>query len=180
MLKFIADLSFYCSPFEFMIMIPLDNLLNTGSGFGQNCNFLFLGNFLNCAFHLVCVVATTTLSCYCSHFEWPEIWYAGVSWPPSELIRFWSRSGDFPYFGVILTWWNRSNLGFLAIFFRMHERNGLKFDMVMYPGHPFNGLHFGHGLLIFFILGVFWLSETSQICSFRPFTWECMGGLGYN
>ena len=26
--------------------------------------------------------------------EWPEIWYAAVSWPPSELIRLWLRSGD--------------------------------------------------------------------------------------
>ena len=27
------------------------------------------------------VVATTNLSFYCSHFEWPEIWHADVSWP---------------------------------------------------------------------------------------------------
>ena len=27
--------------------------------------------------------------------EWPEIWYAAASWPPSELIRLWLRSGDF-------------------------------------------------------------------------------------
>ena len=29
--------------------------------------------------------------------EWPELWHADVSWPPSELIKFWSRSVDFPF-----------------------------------------------------------------------------------
>ena len=35
--------------------------------------------------------------------EWPEIWYAAVSRPHSELIRLWLRSGDFSNFGAILT-----------------------------------------------------------------------------
>ena len=35
--------------------------------------------------------------------EWPEIWYADVSCPPSELIRFLSWSVDFPHYGIILT-----------------------------------------------------------------------------
>ena len=30
--------------------------------------------------------------------EWPEIWYAAVSWPHSELIRLWLQSGDFSNF----------------------------------------------------------------------------------
>ena len=99
------------------------------------------------------MVATTNLSFYCSHFEWPEIWHAlyhselirffcqhvyisslwrhfdlvkhvkfatsghflentgeewpeiwhayVVCWPSAELIKFWSRSVDFPHFGVI-------------------------------------------------------------------------------
>ena len=33
----------------------------------------------------------------------PEILHADVSWPPSELIRLWSRSVDFPPFGTNLT-----------------------------------------------------------------------------
>ena len=41
--------------------------------------------------------------------------------------------------------------------------NGLKFDMLMYPEHLENCLDLGHRLLIFFILVVFWLSETGQI-----------------
>ena len=61
----------------------------------------------------------------------------------------------------------------------MHGRNCLKFDMHMYPDCNFNCLHFGHGLLIFLILTVFWLSETSQICSFWVFSWECIGGIGW-
>ena len=35
--------------------------------------------------------------------EWPEIWYATVSWPPLELISLWLLSGDFSNFGAILT-----------------------------------------------------------------------------
>ena len=35
--------------------------------------------------------------------EWPEIWYAAVSWPHSELIRLWLLSGDISNFGAILT-----------------------------------------------------------------------------
>ena len=49
---------------------------------------------------------------------------------------------------------------FLVIFFRMHGRNGLKFNLLMYPDHLFSWLYFGPGLLIFFNLGVFRLSET--------------------
>ena len=39
--------------------------------------------------------------------KWPEIWYAAVSWPHSEVIRLWLRSGDFSNFVAILTEWNR-------------------------------------------------------------------------
>ena len=35
--------------------------------------------------------------------EWAEILYAGVSWPPSELISFWLQSVAFSNFGTILT-----------------------------------------------------------------------------
>ena len=35
--------------------------------------------------------------------EWPEILYADVSWPLSELISLWSRSVEFYNFGTILT-----------------------------------------------------------------------------
>ena len=104
--------------------------------------------------------------------EWPELWHADASWPPSEFFKFWPWSLDFPHFGIILTKWNRSNLGFMALFFRMHGRNGSKFDMQMYPDCIFNCLHFSHGLWIFLILTVFWLSETSQICRF--YIWHCV------
>ena len=61
----------------------------------------------------------------------------------------------------------------------MHVRNCLKFNMLMYPDYLFNCLHFGHGLLIFIILMVFWLSETRIICSYQVFSWECIGGIGW-
>ena len=35
--------------------------------------------------------------------EWPEIWYASVSWPTSKLVRLCLRSVDFSNFGAILT-----------------------------------------------------------------------------
>ena len=40
--------------------------------------------------------------------------HADVSWPPSELIRLWSRSVDFPPFGA-------TYLGFPGIIWRMFE-----------------------------------------------------------
>ena len=97
---------FYCSNFKFSMMRPLGYLLNIYSGFGPNCNFVFLPFFFSIVpFHLVFVVASKIklIPLYCSHFEWPEILHAGVSWPLWELIRFWSSSVDFPHFGGILT-----------------------------------------------------------------------------
>ena len=50
----------------------------------------------------------------------------------------------------------------------------------MYSDHLENWLDFGHRLLIFFILAMFWLSETGQICDFRAFPFEHIGGLVSN
>ena len=90
--------------------------------------------------------------------EWPRIWHVDVFWPPSEQIRFWSR----------------------YMIFRTHGRNGLKFDMLMYLDHLVNWLHSGHSQLIFLILVPFLLSETGQMYSFQAFSWQCMGGIGWN
>ena len=35
--------------------------------------------------------------------QWPKVWHADVSWPLSELIRFWSRSVDLSNFDAIFT-----------------------------------------------------------------------------
>ena len=63
--------------------------------------------------------------------EWPAIWHAGVSWPPSVLIRLWSHSFDFPNFGA--------KFGFCEtgqIFgFRTFLVECMKFCMLMYPDH---------------------------------------------
>ena len=63
--------------------------------------FCSLGIFFSIVpFNLVCV-ATSKIKLvpfYCRHFEWPEIRHADVSWPPWELIRYWSSSVDFPNF----------------------------------------------------------------------------------
>ena len=64
----------------------------------QSCIF---GIFSMVPFHLVFVVTSEIklIPLYCSHFEWPEIRHADVSWPPWQLIRFWSSSVDFSSFG---------------------------------------------------------------------------------
>ena len=63
---------------------------------------------------------------------------------------------------------------------RMHRRISLKFYMLMYLDHLQNWLVYGHGLLIFLILALFWLSETGQIWGFRAFPGECMEGMAWN
>ena len=69
---------------------------------------------------------------------------------------------------------------FPGIYRRMHGGISLKFCMLMYLDHPQNWLVYGHGLLIFLILALFWLSETGQIWGFRAFTGECMEGMAWN
>ena len=103
--------------------------------------------------------------------KWPEMLHADVSWPPSELISLWPQSVDFTNFGAILTQWNGSNLGVPGISQRTHGGNDLKFCTLMYLDHLQNCLVLGHGLLIFLILALFWLSETGQIWGFLDNTW---------
>ena len=63
---------------------------------------------------------------------------------------------------------------------RTHGGNGLKFHMLMYLDHLQNWLVYGRGLLIFLILALFSLSETSQIWGFRAFPGECMEEMAWN
>ena len=69
---------------------------------------------------------------------------------------------------------------FPGICWRMHGGISLKFYMLMYLGHLQNWLVYGHGLLIFLILALFWLSETGQIWGFRAFPGERMEGMAWN
>ena len=84
------------------------------------------------------------------------------------------------HFGAILTLWNGSNLGFPGISRRTHGGNGLKFCTLMYLDHLQNWLVYGHGLLNFVILALFWLCETGQIWGFRAFPGERMEGMAWN
>ena len=100
----------------------------------------------------------------CRHFlqytwkKWPEIWHGHVSWPPSELVRLWSRSVDLRNFGTILTKWKGLNFWFSGIFYKMHWRNDLQFGMLICADHLQNNfLYYSHGLLIFPILAQFWV-----------------------
>ena len=61
-----------------------------------------------------------------------------------------------------------------------HGGNGLKFDMLMYLDRLQNWLIYGHGLLIFLVLVLFWLSETGQIWGFRAFPGERMEEMASN
>ena len=61
-----------------------------------------------------------------------------------------------------------------------HGGNGLKFHMLMYLDHLQNWLVYGHGLFIFLILALFWLSETGQIWGFRAFPGERMEEMAWN
>ena len=63
---------------------------------------------------------------------------------------------------------------------RTHGGNGLKFFMLMYLYHLQKWLVHGHGLLLFLILALFWLSETGQIWGFRAFSGECMEEMVWN
>ena len=50
----------------------------------------------------------------------------------------------------------------------------------MYLEQLQNWLVYGHGLLIFLILALFWLSETGQIWGFRAFPGERMEEMAWN
>ena len=63
---------------------------------------------------------------------------------------------------------------------RTHGGNGLKFYMLMYLDHLQNWLVYGHSLLIFLILALFWLSETGQIGGFRAFPGGRMEEMAWN
>ena len=63
---------------------------------------------------------------------------------------------------------------------RTHWGNGLKLYMLMYLDRLQNWLVYGHGLLIFLILALFWLSETGQIWGFRAFPGERMEEMASN
>ena len=69
---------------------------------------------------------------------------------------------------------------FAGICRRMHGGNSLKFYMLMYLDHLRNWLVYGHSLLIFLILALFWLSETGQIWGYRAFAGERMEEMAWN
>ena len=139
--------------------------------------FLILATFRLCESGQICDFRAFSWE---HNGEWPQIWHVGIFWPPSEQIRFWSRYVDIPHFWRYFDLMKQVKFGGSGIFFTTHGRNGLKFDMLMYPDHLWNWLHSGHGQLIFLILAPFLLSETCQMCSFQAFSWQCMGGIGWN
>ena len=114
----------------------------------------------NCAFYLVFMVATTNLSFYFSHFGCLAIWH---------LQNWFNFRHHLLIFLILAVFW-LSETGQICDFWTFSwEHMGemaWNFGMPMYPDHFQNWLDFGHGLLIFFILASFWLSETGQIWGF--------------
>ena len=70
--------------------------------------------------------------------------------------------------------------GFRAFAGERIEEMALDFFTMMYLDHVQNWLVYGHGLLIFVILALFWLSEMGQIWGFRAFPGERMEGMAWN
>ena len=99
---------------------------------------------------------------------WPEIWHVSVSWPHSELIRFW------PNFGPLVA--KRLNqIGGSGILRRTHGRNDLKFGIQVYHDHLQNWWDFAHGLMVFLLLVHFWLCEMDQIFGALAILWGMHG-----
>ena len=126
------------------------------------------------------VVATTNLSLYCSHFEWPEIWHADVSWP----LQNWLDFGHHLLIIFILSSFWLSETGQICHFrtFSGKRKGGMAWTLacwcILTTFRTYSD--FGHGLLIFLILSSFWLCETGQIGGFWGFSSECMGGMAWN
>ena len=114
--------------------------------------------------------------------EWPEIKHADVSWPPSEMKWLVYSHGLLIILILALFWlsWMDQIWGFASISQRTHGGNGLKFFMLIYLDYLQNWSVYGHGLLIFLILALFWLSETGQIWGFQAFRGERMEGIVCN
>ena len=52
--------------------------------------------------------------------------------------------------------------------------------MLLYPDHFQNWSDYGHGLVIFLILVLFWLSETGQIWGFQAFSGKPTDEMAWN
>ena len=70
------------------------------------------------------------------------------------------------------------NLGFPCISQRTHRGNDLKFCTLMYLDHLQKWLVYGHGLLIFLILALFWLEWNGSNLGFPGISRRKHGGNG--
>ena len=89
-------------------------------------------------------------------------WFMVTGW---WFFKFWQN----------LAQWNRSNLVFPGTSWKTHRGNGLTICMPMYLHNSQNCLVCGHGLLIYLILAIFWLSERVKFEVSGHF-WGTQGG----
>ena len=94
-------------------------------------------------------------------------------WMYLDHLQNWLVYGDGLLIFLILApfWLSETHqiLGFPGISWRTHGGNGLKFCMLLYPSDLQNCLDYGHSLVVFLILALFWPSETGLIWGF----WSC-------
>ena len=83
---------------------------------------------------------------------------------------------------LALFWFNETGQIWAFRAFPGEHMEGMawNFCMLMYLEHLQNWLVYGHGLLIFLILALFWHSEMGQIWGFRAFPGACMEGMAWN
>ena len=141
---------------------------------------------------LVVAVMNNTEFCYASAFRRRRHYVFGLSVRPSV------RSLKYPL--LTCTWVRWSTRPTVTILRHVHPSvcpsvspdrfpgicrwthggNGLKLYMLMCLDHLQNWFVYGHSMLIFVILALFWLSETGQIWCFRAFPGECMKEMAWN
>ena len=75
------------------------------------------------------------------------------------------------------TWSSDGLLGYKKSVSKRFLRIGFR---ASWPSSELISSSYGHGLLIFLILALFWLGETGQIWGFRAFPGERMEGMAWN
>ena len=148
-----TNLSFYCSHFGWPeiwhvdVSWPLQGWYNLGH---HLLIFLILASFWlvkQGKFAIPDIVWRT---------KWRnELWHADVFWPPSELIKFWSWSVDFPF--LVSFWLSETGQIWGLWQFSSECMGGMacNCNMLMYPDYLLNCVHFGHGLSYLQFSGIF-------------------------
>ena len=112
--------------------------------------------------------------------EWPEILHSDVF----DHFQNWLVYGfGLLIYRILAVFWLSETgqiWGFPAYPGERIGGNGMKYGMLLYPDHIQNWLDYGHSLLIFLILVLFWLSEMGQIWGFQAFSEKPIEEMAWN